>query len=313
MVSKQKYTVEAILDKEGDRYLLKWHNYDVATWEPIGNLDCSDLIKKWQQLTGREQRQIRKTYKASSSKRSKGLVIAAINLAPLSEVTNTARTVTFIKKDLTQGTYGGMITNICAQLGIRTSQLLLTWASPDCRTYARADSSNISRGNHYRSHHINHRPPKDEVDDKRMMAIQHDLLAQSLLKSFLLTKASDPAALFVMENPSASLHCRTFVRAYETLLRLNRHLVNYCAYLAEVLKPTDIWTNFEWTPRGFTGDGRCHRTCHAGEAYTWADGRSFYRHPKCIAGPAGKSLRGTFASSKVPKALHHEILQSALP
>ena len=145
-----------------------------------------------------------------------------------------------------------------------------------------------------------------------MMAIQHDLLIQSLMESMLVAQAADPHALFVMENPSASLHRRSFVRMFELLIGLRCQLVHYCAYLAKILKPTDIWTNFDWTPTGTTGDGRCGRRCEQGRFHTLASGRRSYRHPLHIAGTAEKMPKGAYASARVPESLHNELLWDAI-
>jgi hypothetical protein len=204
-----------------------------------------------------------------------------------------------------------MINHICAKIGIHPSQLVLTWASPDCRTYARANTANISRGNEFRNHKTAFHAPKDTIDDKRMMAIQHDLLIHSLLESFIVTLQADPGALVVMENPSASLRRRSFVKIFETLLGLTCHLVHYCAFDALVRKPSDIWTNMEWSPTGTTGNGQCGRKCNSG-FFTSMSGTRAYRHPEHIAGTATRAPKGAFAKARVPAMLHEEILDTAL-
>jgi transposase InsO family protein len=308
-VSKKKFEVETIMGKDSieDKYLVKWKGYDIATWEPTGNLDCSKLIRSWEELSGRDQRNLRK----SANTGDKNTVIASVHLIPLSTVVNTTRTTHFISTDLSKLKHGSMINYVCAKLGIHPSQILFTWASPDCRTYSRANTSNITRNNEYRNHKLDAHPPKDRIDSKRMMAIQHDLLIQSLLESFTVTQASDPDALFVMENPSASLRRRTFVRIFETLIGLTCHLVHYCAFAALVKKPSDIWTNIDWSPTGTTGDGHCHRKCSAG-SFTRINGKSSFRHPESIAGTAERAPKGTLATSIIPALLHEEILDAAI-
>lgn len=311
-VSKKKFVVERILGKDATqgKYLVKWQGFDLATWEPVDNLDCSKLIKHWEQLSGRDQRMQKKAYESTLVKSK--IVIASITLPSISQVINTNRTVHFINKDLSKIAHGDMITSICEEVGIQPEQLLLTWASPDCRTYARANSSNISRGNEYRNHQLEHHPPKDTIDDKRLMAIQHDILIQSLLQSFSTCKEIDPLALFVMENPSASLRRRTFVKLFGRLLSLTCHLVHYCAYKALFKKPTDIWTNMDWQPKGTTGDGLCHRNCTEGALVQHQSGRTAYRHPLTISGSANRMPKGAFSKAKVPELLHQELLRAAL-
>jgi hypothetical protein len=310
-ITRQKYEVESVAGKRGGKFLIKWKGYDVATWEPIKNLDCSRLIKHWEMLSTDDKKKLQQLHDPTS--RTSSTLIASVTLIPLSDTVNVQRSDTFVNARLDKLPFGSMITAVCAKVGIHPSQLVMTWSSPDCRTFARANTSNISRGNHYRNHEIYSHPPKDEIDDKRMMAIQHDILVQSLMESMLTTQASDPHALFVMENPSASLHRRTFVRMFELLIGLKCQLVHYCAYLAPMLKPTDIWTNFDWRPSGSTGNGKCGQRCVQGVVHSAdASGRRSYRHPVNIGGCAAKLPKGPFASARVPDALHRELLNDAL-
>jgi len=307
VISKKKYEVECIMGKLDDKFLVKWKGFDVATWEPTSNLDCSKLIRNWEELSGRDQRKLRKTAHINVV----SLLISASSLKPLSQTVNIHRNCHYVHADLSKLKHGSMVNHICAKIGIHPSQLVLTWASPDCRTYARANTANISRGNEFRNHKTAFHAPKDTIDDKRMMAIQHDLLIHSLLESFAVTLQADPGALVVMENPSASLRRRSFVRIFEALLGLTCHLVHYCAFNALVLKPSDIWTNMEWSPSGTTGDGLCGRKCNSG-FFTSMSGTRAYQHPEHIAGTAARAPKGTFAKARIPSMLHEEILDTAL-
>lgn len=56
VVTEEEYIVEKILDKKYDeidgtiKYFLKWKGYPDSenTWEPIGNLDCDELIEEFE-------------------------------------------------------------------------------------------------------------------------------------------------------------------------------------------------------------------------------------------------------------------------
>jgi hypothetical protein len=63
----QEYEVEEILDTRTtiggqQEYLVKWRNYDHAenTWEPTGNLNCSDLLKEFQRRHPNRARKARR-------------------------------------------------------------------------------------------------------------------------------------------------------------------------------------------------------------------------------------------------------------
>jgi hypothetical protein len=256
-------------------------------------------------LSKSEQRSIQ-----AAATQDGSLLMNAISLSPLSKLL-THRSDTYLVRDLDTYDYGKIITNICAGQDIRPDQLVLVWASPMCRTYARANSANAWANNHYRDTSDPAHPPKDCYDLKRERAVNHDNMIQSLLASFQRLHLLDPACCVAMENPAASLRMRPFVRLFELVLSLTRHTVNYCAYMAKVLKPTDIWVNFDWTPQGTTGDGRCHRSCIQGRHVLSDSGRKSYRHPEHLAGKAEALPKGFMATSSVPALLHQELLSAA--
>jgi transposase InsO family protein len=303
--TKTKFQVEKIVGQEADKFLIKWVGYDVATWEPLQNLDCSLLIKKWQQLGKSEQREIQLQHTKLASS-----VVSAISLCPLTDLFSD-RSDTYLIRDVADFEYGKIITGICASQGIRPDQLVLVWSSPMCRTYARANLANAWNNNHFRDTKDSAHPPKDCVDAKREMDVQHDAIIHSLLASFERLHSFDPHCCVAMENPAASLRMRPFVRMFELVLSLTRHTVNYCAYLVKVFKPTDVWVNFPWTPQGTTGDGLCHRACFHGQHVMSASGRKSFRHPEHLAGKAAALPKGFMATSRVPTLLHQELLSAA--
>ena len=248
--TEKKYEVEYIAGKTDNRFLIKWKGFDVATWEPMTNLDCPKLVRDFERLSQRQRVKLReKTIAADKSH------------APLSLICSIHSTATFFNKDLSEYPNGDIIKEICKELHLELSQVLLVWASPDCKTYSRADASNISRGNEYRDHSNIHRSPKALFDEKRFEAIKQDALVVSVLKSFLNAVRTDAGINVIMENPAGSLRLRPFVWIYEMLINLTRHTVDYCAFGADRKKSTDFWCNFLWEPTGDTGDGRCHKEC----------------------------------------------------
>ena len=260
------------------------------------------MLKNFHKLSSAEKVKLRKKTKIEADKK----------LASLTEVCNVHSSARFLSMDLSKLGKEDIIKSVCKHLDILPAQLLVVWASPDCSTYSRADASNISRGNHHRDHSKWHRPPKDEIDEKRLKAIQHDVMVQNLLMSMQSFLQLDDSTCFVMENPSASLRHRPFVLIFQILLSLLRHTVDYCAFGAEVKKCTDIWTNFEWSPTGSTGDGRCRQSCMSGK-WTFHKGkRPTFRHPEVIAGRNDRRPTGPYAKCRIPAALHREILLAAM-
>ena len=227
--------MELIAARDGDDFLVKWEDYDIATWEPKQNLDCARMIKK-HSLSSSQKAALKKASKQSSAE-----------LSALTEVCNTHATARFLNIDLSKlGEKDNVIiSTVCHFAKIVPEQLLLVWASPDCSTFSRADATNTSRGNEFRDHSLWHRPPKDTVGDKRLQAIEHDGMVQNVLLSLQAMLRVHQHTLFVMENPEGSLRRRPFMIVFQPLLSLARHTINYCAYGAMFKKSTDIWTNFD--------------------------------------------------------------------
>ena len=294
----KKYEVEEVAGHEDGKYLVKRKGYDAATWEPMENLDCARLIKNFFKLTTTEKDKLRKNT----------VTEASTLLAPLAQLHNIHASALFLNADLSKIEKCNIIEHICEVTQLSKDQLFVVWASPDCRAYSRADTSNISRNNHHRDHSKSHRPPKTFLDDKKLKAISHDGMVQNLLLSFQSFLLTDSSACFILENPAASLRRHPFVVLYQMLLGLTRPTIEYCAFGAEVKKATDIWTSFDWSPVGITGDGCCHRRCSTGRWVKGKDGKKYFRHPKVIAGDIAQRPTGPFAKSRVPAALHHDLL-----
>ena len=89
---------------------------------------------------------------------------------------------------------------------------------------------------------------------------------------------------------------------------LTRMTVDYCAYGKPYRKATDLWTSFEWMPKGSTGNGRCNNgQCGMGEESK--AGR--FKHKVVIAGENARRLGGKHQKKQLwslPKTLTEELL-----
>ena len=63
-----------------------------------------------------------------------------------------------------------LLEQICKKAGVECSGIVLAWASPPCKTYSRANWSNLSRGFNYRKLEPGHPPVEGERGKK---AAQH--------------------------------------------------------------------------------------------------------------------------------------------
>merc|ERR1712226_1156280 len=76
MAEEEEYVVEKILDKRITagkiQYLIRWEGYgeEENTWEPKENLDCADLMKKFE-ADWKEKKDSKKTQKFGGRRRRK--------------------------------------------------------------------------------------------------------------------------------------------------------------------------------------------------------------------------------------------------
>jgi len=148
----------------------------------------------------------------------------------------------------------------------------IIWASPPCTTFSIASCY----------HHWNKdRTPKTERCKEGIKIIE---------KTIEIIKELKPMFYFI-ENP------RGLLRKQEMMDIFPRHTVTYCSYGDIRMKPTDIWTNLDWTPRKMCKNG--NRDCHHQPA------------------PRGSStgtqgLKGSYERSKIPPALFEELFTQIL-
>ena len=94
---------------------------------------------------------------------------------------------------------------------------------------------------------------------------------------------------YFIENP------RGLMRKMGAVEYLNRHTVTYCQYGDKRMKPTDIWTNLDWTPKEMCKNGQpCHEAAPRGSR----------------TGTQG--LKNNYERSKIPYLLSREIIETIL-
>ena len=148
----------------------------------------------------------------------------------------------------------------------------IIWASPPCTTFSVA-----SCGHHW------HPPDNQGIRIPKTVEAARGL--RILETTIWLINELEPKYYFI-ENP------RGLMRKMLEVEELPRHTVTYCQYGDKRMKPTDIWTNLDWTPREMCKNGQ---PCH-------------------VAAPRGsrtgtQGLKNNYERSKVPYELCKEILE----
>ena len=100
--TKKKYEVEYIAGCGNNKFLIKWRGFDVATWEPVSNLDCPRLVRDFERLTAREKSRLKARTLTSETSN-----------APLSSICSIHTTSIFLKRDLSEYPTGDIISAIC--------------------------------------------------------------------------------------------------------------------------------------------------------------------------------------------------------
>ena len=149
----------------------------------------------------------------------------------------------------------------------------IIWASPPCTTFSVA-----SCGHHW------HPPDNQGIRIPKTVEAARGL--RILETTIWLINELEPKYYFI-ENP------RGLMRKMLEVEELPRHTVTYCQYGDKRMKPTDIWTNLNWTPREMCKNGQpCHEAAPRGSR----------------TGTQG--LKNNYERSKVPYELCKEILEN---
>lgn len=139
------------------------------------------------------------------------------------------------------------------------------WASPPCEGFSVA-----SIGKHWNKDHT----PKTDGARHSVILVGKTLEIINELKP----------KYWIIENPRGKL------RKLALMQGLKRNTVTYCQYGDSRMKPTDLWTNFDWKPRPMCKNGdTCHVSAPRGSS-TGTQGIKTYRD-----------------RSRVPKELCEEI------
>lgn len=161
----------------------------------------------------------------------------------------------------------------------------ILWASPPCTTFS------VASIYHY---WINGKPK----NEKALYGIA------MLDKTIKIIATSKPKYWFI-ENPRGMMRkVIDEIFAKNGISDYSRHTVSYCQYGAEIMKPTDIWTNCkEWVSRPICKPGApCHERA----------GRGTRKGVQGIYSKKWKQARGLSAAARgvIPPTLFEEILET---
>ena len=106
------------------------------------------------------------------------------------------------------------------------------WSSPPCTTFSCA-----SLGHHWK--------------DKKPITKEAETGLKIIEKTISIIKQLNPKYFFI-ENPMGML------RIQEMMQQFKRQTVTYCQYGDTRMKPTDLWTNFNFIGRRCKNGDRCH-------------------------------------------------------
>ena len=185
--------------------------------------------------------------------------------------------------------------------------------SPCCKTFSKADSANVKKGNNYRLHMRSTptKPPKDTTSEKGKAAVAADDMVKGEIKVARWCRRK--RVPIYMENPVGSLWRREYVVEWEKEGWVKREEVHYCAYDHHYHKPTHIWTTMkQWRPRGAKrgGNGKCRGRCKWG--FRNKGGRWEHRYKIAQGSKQGKGGKGRKAAKMMmPGKLHMELLMQA--
>ena len=154
-------------------------------------------------------------------------------------------------------------------------------ASFDCTTYSLMAIS---------KHRNKDNSPKSEYAEKC------DRVNKKVIELIKVYQKINPKLTYSFENPRAKLRKMDFMQEF------NRHTVWYCQYWYDIPKPTDIWTNLDWTPRPecrnhkYDKEGNIiDRHCHHQSARRWAKTWTQWK-------------KNSYERSKIPEQLCIELM-----
>ena len=303
---EEDYDVEEIVGERGNikkgtkQYLIKYVGYDDTYWTDLNKMyGCDKLIAAWHQR---------------SKKKVSGSAAALVDESAAASV--------FIKTDLMKLKAKELLERVCAVACCELEDVAYVHASVPCETCSIADATNQGKKPpcNFRDHTVGTRPPRagDQNDKYRQKALAHDRLVQHVLEAIRLAKEKGGKFAFGIENPVGSLRRRGFmdVSKWAPVMAAKLVRVDYCAYGADWMKPTNWWTSLMgWLPRGLTGNGLCGRKCAAGAWKSNKSGVRVYYHKVGLARDPKIGIRGKGSRRKlnsIPEVLHSEIMDEVV-
>lgn len=198
-------------------------------------------------------------------------------------------------------------------------RVTLLGMSPDCRTFTKTDSSNISRGHNYRLHGESHpdRPPRDDDSEKGQEAHRADSMVQKAIQFYqhLRRLHKGEAVPVYLENPVGSLARRPYnvMKAWVSTGEVRQEEVHYCVYDHMYNKPTHIWTSMrKWKPKGQSGNGRCQTGARCKVGFIGSHNKYVHQYKIAQGSKQAKCGKGRRArKNMMPAMLHRELLLEA--
>ena len=149
----------------------------------------------------------------------------------------------------------------------------IIWASPPCTAFSVA-----SIGHHWNQDHT----PKTE---KAVLGVEIIKKTKEIIEKL------NPKYYFI-ENPRGKLRKLPVVKSFPY-----QKTITYCSYGDMRMKPTDIWTNYNFTarPMCFNGNKNCHHAPAPRGSKTGTQG-----------------LKGDYLRSQIPKNLFYDLFNEFL-
>tara|TARA_Y100000004_G_scaffold42537_1_gene46529 strand:+ start:7874 stop:8524 length:651 start_codon:yes stop_codon:yes gene_type:complete len=153
----------------------------------------------------------------------------------------------------------------------------IVWASPPCTAFSVA-----SIGHHWKGGNQAY-IPKTEAAKVSMKIVQH---TWKIIEYYL---EKNPNLIWIIENP------RGLLRKLD-IIPHNPKTAWYCQYGDARAKPTDLWVNFDWSPKSCkNGNPNCHHQPAPRGSRTGTQG-----------------LKNAYERSKVPEKLCEEIINKLI-
>lgn len=222
---------------------------------------------------------------------------------------------------------------VCERQGIEVGQVLWTTYGIPCQTFTHAQDGNrgekrlegCAEGHAYRgadgepidkaartSGQQGDLP--ESVKAKAKVAKQHDRLAKAVVQCI---QSLPEGIAWLVENPRAHLRKRPY---FKTMAQFE-NTVNYCCFGGNTAKPTNIWTNAKWQPKGTTQTGkqRLGRCLKDNRCTQGNMGKRLqdWKHPWGIAGAGHQPLvqmepgEGQRLKNEVPKPLLAQVARAS--